>query len=47
LHSGTKRSVAEEAPRAYNDVELVAQATEGAGLARRVIAVRPMICVKG
>ena len=38
---------AEEAPRAYRDVELVAEAAEQAGLARRVAFLRPKVCVKG
>lgn len=39
--------VAEEAPDAYNDVEVVVMAAEKAGLARRVARMRPVICVKG
>ncbi|HQY47782.1 MAG TPA: RtcB family protein, partial [Usitatibacteraceae bacterium] len=31
----------------YKDVEVVAEATERAGLARRVALLRPMICIKG
>ncbi|MCC7487379.1 MAG: RtcB family protein [Burkholderiales bacterium] len=41
------RGVAEEAPGAYKDVDLVAEATEGAGLARRVAFLRPKLCIKG
>ena len=41
------RGAAEEAPGAYKDVERVAQATENAGLARRVAFVRPLTCIKG
>lgn len=37
----------EEAPGAYKDVDLVAEATEQAGLARRVAFLRPKICIKG
>jgi RNA-splicing ligase RtcB len=43
VHSG----VAEEAPGAYKDVDLVAEATEQGGLARRVAFLRPNVCVKG
>jgi tRNA-splicing ligase RtcB (3'-phosphate/5'-hydroxy nucleic acid ligase) len=32
---------------AYKDLELVAEATEGAGLARRVASLRPLTCIKG
>ncbi|HEX8968674.1 MAG TPA: RtcB family protein [Chloroflexota bacterium] len=41
------RGAAEEAPGAYKDVDLVAQATEDAGLARRVALLRPRVCIKG
>ena len=41
------RGVAEEAPGAYKDIEEVAEATEHAGLARRVAELRPLVCVKG
>ncbi|MEI8140373.1 MAG: RtcB family protein [bacterium] len=41
------RGVAEEAPAAYKDVSEVVRATAGAGLARLVARLEPMICVKG
>jgi tRNA-splicing ligase RtcB len=41
------RGVAEEAPGAYKDIEEVAEATERAGLAKRVAELRPLVCVKG
>jgi tRNA-splicing ligase RtcB len=47
VRSRSLRGVAEEAPGAYKDVDLVAEATEQAGLARRVARLRPVICVKG
>ena len=47
IRSNTMRGVAEEAPGAYKDVELVAYATEAANLARRVAFLRPLACVKG
>jgi tRNA-splicing ligase RtcB len=47
IRSRSLRGVAEEAPGAYKDVEAVAEATERAGLARRVASLRPLICVKG
>lgn len=47
IRSLTMRGVAEEAPGAYKDVDLVAEATEGGGLARRVAILRPLVCVKG
>jgi tRNA-splicing ligase RtcB len=39
--------VAEEAPGAYKDVSAVVEATETAGLARRVARLEPLICIKG
>lgn len=47
IRTRSMRGVAEEAPGAYKDVDAVARATEGAGLARRVAFLRPKICVKG
>jgi len=41
------RGVAEEAPGAYKDVSEVVRVTAGAGLARLVARLEPMICVKG
>jgi tRNA-splicing ligase RtcB len=41
------RGAAEEAPGAYKDVDSVAEATEQAGLAKRVAFLRPKACVKG
>lgn len=47
IRSLTMRGVAEEAPGAYKDVDIVAEATEGGGLARRVALLHPLACVKG
>jgi len=47
IRTRSMRGAAEEAPGAYKDVDAVAVATEGAGLARRVAFMRPKICVKG
>jgi tRNA-splicing ligase RtcB len=47
IRTKSLRGVAEEAPGAYKDVEAVAEATERAGLARRVAALRPLVCIKG
>ncbi len=47
IRSHSMRGVAEEAPGAYKDIEEVAEATERAGLAKRVAALRPLVCVKG
>ncbi|HEX6008418.1 MAG TPA: RtcB family protein [Burkholderiales bacterium] len=47
VRTRSMRGAAEEAPGAYKDVDLVAESTEHAGLARRVAFLRPKICVKG
>lgn len=47
IRTRSLRGVAEEAPGAYKDVDLVAEVTEQAGLARRVAFLRPKVCVKG
>ena len=47
IRSHSMRGVAEEAPGAYKDIEEVAEATERSGLAKRVAALRPLVCVKG
>ena len=47
IRTRSMRGAAEEAPGAYKDVEAVAEATERAGLARRVASLRPLICIKG
>ncbi len=47
IRTNTLRGVAEEAPGAYKDVDLVAKVTEASGLARRVAYLRPLACVKG
>ncbi len=47
IRSCSMRGVAEEAPEAYKDVDLVAEATEQASLARRVAFLKPKVCIKG
>jgi tRNA-splicing ligase RtcB len=47
VRSPSLRGVAEEAPGAYKDVSEVVQATERAGLARRVAKLLPMVTIKG
>jgi tRNA-splicing ligase RtcB len=47
IRTKSMRGAAEEAPGAYKDVDMVAEATERAGLAKRVAFLRPKACVKG
>jgi tRNA-splicing ligase RtcB len=47
IRGASWRGIAEEAPGAYKDVSAVVDATEQAGLARKVARLEPLICVKG
>jgi tRNA-splicing ligase RtcB len=47
VRGASTRGVAEEAPGAYKDVSAVVEATEKAGLAKKVAKLEPLICVKG
>ncbi len=47
VRAASNVTIAEEAPEAYKDVNLVVGATEGAGLAARVARMRPLAVVKG
>jgi len=47
VRSRNMRGLAEEAPLAYKDVDLVVDSVVGAGIARRVARVRPIAVVKG
>jgi tRNA-splicing ligase RtcB len=47
IRGASTKGIAEEAPEAYKDVHAVVEATEQAGLARKVAKLEPLICVKG
>jgi len=47
IRSPSLRGVAEEAPGAYKDVSAVVDAAESAGLAKKVVRLEPLICIKG
>jgi tRNA-splicing ligase RtcB len=47
VKSPSMRGVAEEAPGAYKVVRAVVDAAEGAGLARKVAKLSPLVCIKG
>jgi len=47
VRSPSMRGVAEEAPGAYKDVNAVVDASEAAGLARKVARLTPLVCIKG
>ncbi len=45
--ASSKRTIAEEMPDAYKDVDAVVAATEEAGLAQRVVRLTPTLVIKG
>ena len=47
IRSPSFRGVAEEAPLAYKDIGAVVDASDHAGLARRVARLAPLVCIKG
>ena len=47
VHAKTPNILSEEAPAAYKDVDEVIQLTGGAGLARPVARLRPLVVIKG
>ena len=47
IRSVSQRGVAEEAPGAYKDVSAVVDATDRAGIAKKVARLEPLVCVKG
>jgi tRNA-splicing ligase RtcB len=47
IRSPSLRGVAEEAPGAYKDVSAVVDASDHAGLARKVARLKPIVCIKG
>lgn len=47
VRSGSMKALAEEAPRAYKDVDIVVDVVEAAGIARQVARVRPIAVING
>ena len=47
VRAGSLPGLAEEAPQAYKDVDAVVQTVSGAGIARMVARLRPVVVVKG
>jgi len=47
IRSPSLRGVAEEAPGAYKDVSQVVEGAHRSGLARKVVRLEPLVCVKG
>ncbi len=47
IRAGSMAGLAEEAPQAYKDVDLVVESVVGAGIARKVARLTPLIVIKG
>ena len=47
VRAGSLRGLAEEAPEAYKNVDRVVDSVAGAGLARKVARLEPVIVIKG
>lgn len=47
IRAGSMSGLAEEAPQAYKDVDLVVESVVGAGLARKVARLHPLVVIKG
>ncbi|RUQ88371.1 RtcB family protein [Legionella septentrionalis] len=47
IRSLSFRGVAEEAPHAYKDIHSVIETAHQAGLAKKIIRLKPLICIKG
>ncbi len=47
IRAGSMAGLAEEAPEAYKDVDLVVESVVGAGLAKKVARLEPLIVIKG
>lgn len=47
VQAGSNAGLAEEAPQAYKDVDEVVKVVSGAGIAKKVARLRPVVVVKG
>jgi tRNA-splicing ligase RtcB len=47
VRAGSMAGLAEEAPEAYKDIDAVVKVVDGAGLARKVVRLRPLAVMKG
>lgn len=47
IRAGSMKGLAEEAPAAYKDVSRVVEVVHGAGIARKVARLRPLVVIKG
>jgi tRNA-splicing ligase RtcB len=47
IRAGSLPGLAEEAPQAYKDVDRVVESVVGAGIAKKVALLRPLVVIKG
>ena len=47
VEAGSFKGIAEEAPLAYKDVNLVVDTVQSSGIAKKVAKLRPVVVVKG
>ncbi len=47
IRAGSMAGLAEEAPAAYKDVDLVVDTVIGAGIAAKVARLKPLVVIKG
>ena len=47
VEAGSYKGIAEEAPIAYKDVNLVVETVQASGIAKKVAKLRPVVVVKG
>jgi tRNA-splicing ligase RtcB len=47
VRAGSLPGLAEEAPQAYKDVDAVVETVAGAGIARLVARLKPVVVIKG
>ncbi|TIH14029.1 RtcB family protein [Marinifilum sp. JC120] len=47
IRSGSIKGIAEEAPLAYKDVNMIVESTQAAGISEKVARLRPILCIKG
>jgi tRNA-splicing ligase RtcB len=47
IRAGSMAGLAEEAPQAYKDVDKVVESVVGAGIAKKVAVLHPLVVIKG
>ena len=47
IRAGSMAGLAEEAPHAYKDVDMVVDTVVGAGIAKKTARLKPLVVVKG